>query len=1048
MGKLICIYLVLSFAFYTCKAQDSAASSFDELESFVLQLLNTPPQQRTELLAANPKLITTGLRQKLVRRGNNLLVDGKYAPALDVYSLAQKVAEQIGDKEGLATTALDIGSVYYFQGNYELALERYRKAQELFTSLANRSEAAKSLYGLALTYQAQRKLPDALKSFEQALSEFEALNDRNEIADTLAGIGSIQYAQGNYEAATKTLLRVSSLRETGDSFVGIAEAFYRQTDYAQALIYYQRSLESFEREKNVAGVVAALIGIANCYYLQGNYDEALAVSNRSLTLVQNLKDQSGIATQLQSIGNIYRARGDYGSALQNYFESLNAAATATTQATVATTLGNIGLVRALQADNAQAIEYFQKSLKAFETNGDQVGMARMLSSIGNVRFTQGLYDQALEAYEKSLELYQARTDNLNQAHLLLGIGAVYLNQQKYPSALEKYQQALAIYESLGRTADIAGALTEIAGAHRLQNEYEKGLEFANRAVNLAKSNDLPSILWVALTETGRLQQGLTRQTEALNAFTEAIRIQESNRTESTVGDVTTDTSGVLPYLGAMEVLIDQNNAGAALQQSENAKSEALREIIQRGNFKITKDMTPAEQKEESRLLGDLASLKLQLKGIQERDSSERAGIKALQTRLAAARGASESFRKQLYRKHPQLAVYRGELPPLKIEGIRPLLHADEAVLEYAITTDKLFLFVVTAGENTNSPPPSRKRLSQANAPALVVNAYPLAAKPSQIAELSTRFRQSIANRDQSSAETARQLYDILLKPAEPQIETKSKLIIVPDGVVWDVPFVALQPAETQYLIDRKTVSYAISISALKEMRKRRLGRPVPAATLLAFGNPTLSDQVMERINTTYKGLYLHPTPGESEEIQKLQTIYGKTRSHFYNGAGATEERAKAEANSFSTIHFATPTILDEAVPLYSFVVLSADPKVPDDGLLRLWEVFNLNSKAKVAVFPSAASAQSESRSANGLIAMSWAWFVAGTPTVMLSRWNVDEALIPEFTAELHRRLRSSNNKSGPDSNAEALRQSTLKLRQSLKDDNPHDWSGFMVMGDP
>src|ERR1043165_4264578 len=29
MGKLICIGLVLSFAFYTCKAQDSAASSFE-----------------------------------------------------------------------------------------------------------------------------------------------------------------------------------------------------------------------------------------------------------------------------------------------------------------------------------------------------------------------------------------------------------------------------------------------------------------------------------------------------------------------------------------------------------------------------------------------------------------------------------------------------------------------------------------------------------------------------------------------------------------------------------------------------------------------------------------------------------------------------------------------------------------------------------------------------------------------------------------------------------------------------------------------------------
>src|SRR5688500_6827366 len=969
MGRLLCIALVLSI-YLTCIAQESMPSGPGEIESFALQIVNTPAQQRTELLAAHPKLITAGLRRELVRRGNILLIDGKYAPAFDLYQLAHNVSEQISDKEGLAATALNIGSVYYFQGNYELAADHYRKAQGLFASLANRLEAAKALYGLALTHQAQRKLAESLKGFEQALREFETLNDRNEIVNALAEIRSIQYDQGNYESATKTFLRISSLRENAENLVRIADAFYRQHDYSQALVYYRKSLEHFGRQNNAAGAIAALNGAAHFYYYQGDYDLALPLYNRSLTLAESLTDQSGVATQLQNIGNIHRVRGDYGAALQSYFKSLSAAATAPTQATVATTLGSIGLVRALQADNAQAIEYFDKSLKAFETNGDQVGMARMLSQIGNVRYIQGLHDLALQAYERSLALHRARSDHPNQAHLLLAIGTVYLGQLNYPSALEKYHDSLKIYESLGRTPDIADALTKLAAAHRQQNQHEKGLEFANRAVSLAKEKNLHSMLWIALTETGRLQQGLNRPGEALCAFTEAIRIHQATRTEFGAPDAETAISRVVPYLGAVEVLIDQNDAVGALVQSENAKSQVLREIINRGNFRITKGMTPAEQKEESRLLGDVASLKLQLKNIQERDRSESAVIAALNSRLTAARAAGQSFRKQLYRKHQQLAVYRGEVAPVKIEQIRSLLGADMAILEYAVTTDRVFLFVVTKN------------------PALVVKAYALAIKPAEIAQL-----------------TASELYERLLKPAEPQIATKSHLMIIPDGVVWDVPFAALQPAENQYLEDHVTLSYAISISALREMRKPRSVRGA-AQGVLAFGNTTLSDELADRLKTTYKDLELRQIADHSKEFEELKTIYGQTRVRFYAGAGATKERAKAEANSYSLIRFATPTILDQSVPLYSFVVLSADPKVPDDGLMRLWEVINLNSKAKIVVFPFATFAQTNSRAANALIAMSWSWFVAGTPTVM------------------------------------------LRLRRSPGEENPHDSSGFMVIGVP
>src|ERR1044072_6655833 len=92
------------------------------------------------------------------------ITNTEYAKALDIYQIAEKISEQIGDNEGVTTARLNTVSVYYFQGNYDLALDNYRKRETLFLSFNNRFEAARCHYGIGLAYQAQRKETDALKA--------------------------------------------------------------------------------------------------------------------------------------------------------------------------------------------------------------------------------------------------------------------------------------------------------------------------------------------------------------------------------------------------------------------------------------------------------------------------------------------------------------------------------------------------------------------------------------------------------------------------------------------------------------------------------------------------------------------------------------------------------------------------------------------------------------------------------------------------------------------------------------------------------------------
>jgi tetratricopeptide (TPR) repeat protein len=1002
MRAAILILILTTIAFSVATGQGPMGPTNSDTEKFAVELASSSAVKRTELLARHPEQITVALRKELLQHGNLRFVSRQYAQALEIYQLVEKIAEQIHDKDGLAATWLNMGSVYYFQGEYERAIEHYRKSETTFATLGNHLEVGRGRFGIALTLQAQRKPTEALKTFDEALKEFEAAGDTAETANTLASIGGLQYEQGNYEAANKAFLRVAEWSPGGESLSRVAEAFYMQHDYSQALLYYLRALEYFRPQNSFAGMIGAYSGAANCYYYQRNYEQALDYYNRSLAIERKVNDPTGIATRLQSIGNVHRVRGDYASALESYSQSLAIAEQSQSKATIATTLGGIGLVRALQRDNLQALEYFDKSLAGFQSDGDQVGMARMLSFIGNTRYILGQYDLALEAYDKSRELYEQRSDQLNRAHILLGIGAVHLAQRNQTLALQSFHEALAFYTTLGRKADMADAMSRLAAAYREQDDNAKALEFAQSAARAAQDAEVFAIAAYALTEAGKAQRNLGRKTEALNAFAEAIQVQRWMRPETGPDGIETERSGVLPYLGAMEMLVELERTPEALVRADEAKSQFLREVIQRGNFTITKGMNATAREQELLLVGDVAALKTQVYGAQDAGFRQTGANNALKTRLNVAREKYEVFRKRLYATYPQLAVNRGELATLSLDQLRPFVNDSTALLQYAVTDEKVFLFVVTAGT-----------------PKLDVKAYTLDTPRNEIPQKIASFRQSIDN-----PAASRELYDILLKPAESQIAHRSKLIVVPDGPLWDVPFQALRLADDKYVIDEASVSYAVSFSALREMRKRRAAntarRAAAPVTLVAFGNPTVADEVLERMQRTYTGLKLTET--EVSELDKLKTIYGVARTRVYAATRANKERVKAEASAATALHLATPAILDQSVPMYSLFFLSPDKG--DDGLLKLWEITNFNSKARVVVLPHAWTA-GQPQTGDALMALSWAWFVAGTPAVVVSRWEGNDG---DLVAE---------------QNAEQVRQAILKVRRRA---GPSYWAGYVYLG--
>jgi len=1022
------VVLLLGVCAYGQTQSTAALTEFEDLATTLVTVQSA--QERERLLTEKKELMTPELRKALIRKANTHLAAGQYSAAFDIYGLAKTIAEKIGDKEGVATASLDIGTVYYFQANYPAALEHYRKARELFTEVTNNYESAKALSGVALIYREQRREAEALEALQQALKEFTALNDKDEIANTLNSIGAIYYGQRNYTAAAEAFRKSQESLKSAENLARLADALYMQGDYAEALDFYKQVLSWAPIE--IGATVAALNGAANSAYFQGNYEEALEYFQKALPIQQRQADKTGLAASLKGIGNVYRSRGDYAAALENYFRSLSLSEEM--KAPIGTTLGSIGLVRALQGDYVRALEYYRKALKEFETTANNIESARSLSLIGNVYYMQGGYESALESYRQALTLREEMDDKSGQGDILAGIGSTLLRQKNYSEALDTFQKALTLFDSVGNKESVGEVLTRVSEAFLLQNDYSKALSAAESAVTIARQVDNTDLLWYARTLTGKAHEKLEHTTPAYQAFTDAVSLVESLRSRATGAGAQRNSS--LPYLALVDHLLSQHRVGDAFDYAERAKVQTLFDLLKNSNAATIKGLTADEHSKEKKLAGTVASLEFQLDHESQLPSSTEARRSSLRDRLREAQTAYADFRQQLFLTHPRLKFDRGELPPLKLEELRSLVtDTSTALLEYVVTENNTYLFVLTLEKDP--------RAVRGRRPATIeLKAYPLEIRND---ELTTRVRELERRLMDGSTDfqaSARDLYDLLIKPADDQIVLKTRLVVVPDGILWRLPFEALEPLPDHYLADQMQVSYAPSLTALREMRKQPT-RLTASSSFVGFGNPVLSKTFTDRVEIGYANTKLTPSLQQEEEVKRLATTYGNARSRVFVGASASEDRFKLEAPQADVLHFSVPALVDDTSPMSSFIGLAPGMTNQDEGFLQAREIINLQTAAQLVVL----SGSQTPTHLQGLAipGLSWSWFVAGTPAMMFSRWQLEPAPRLTLLNQFYSNLRPRQGR--PLTKAAALHQSMMSLRRIPEFQHPYYWTGFALVGD-
>lgn len=1014
--------------------------------------------QRRALLGAEEELATVELAQALNAQARGLQDKYSYAEALGVYRFALDLAFRLGGKKVQAATLRGIGSIYQAQGNPAEALKYTGQSLALAEGLGDKGEMATSLISLGNVYVARGDYASASNHYQRSLKLAQEMDNKLRVASAQASVARVHLLKGEtaealamFQSSLEAFRELRSNEQIAATLTRIGDAHRVRGEYVQALKYFAEALERAQALGLKPLVSSVHFGLGVVHRLRGEYDKSLDYFQQSLSLARELNYKKQVSGTLNSMGVVYRLRGDYRLALETLQESLKLAQEMEDKEGVAVALTNIGELHLFQGHLALALEFYRNSLGLAREMENKRLIAGTLDDLGEVYGSQGDYARAREAYEESLRLSREYGYRSEVVGTLNNLGDSHHAEGRPAEALRYYEESLRLAGELGYKEKVALASYGAAKAHHSLADHQQAVETANDAAELARQIGLDDVVWGARTVAGKAYRALGMPESARASLTEAVAVVERLRHQVAGGEQERQRffeKRVAPFYEMVGLLVDSGDYAGALGYAERAKGRVLLDLFGEGRVNVSKAMTDAQQERERKLHDELVLLNTQIYRERLQPQPEPSRLAELDARLQRARLDYESFQTNLYALHPELKVRRGRMEPLGLADAGELMSAPgTALLEYVVTENRTYLFVLTRGGGVKQTP------------ALTV--YRIEIGQKNLTDLVGGFRHRLSLRDWSLQGLSSDLYNLLLRPAASQLRKETNLVIAPDGPLWELPFQALVSSRDHYVIEDHAISYVPSLTVLREMTKNRSRRAARASgqlTLLAFGNPTLGEQPGKIVKSVWRGEELAPLPEAERQVKALGRLYGLKQSTVYTGDRASEGRIKTEAGKYRIVHLATHAVLNDVNPMYSQIILSqVERGEGDDGLLEAWEIMKLDLRAELVVLSACETGRGRIGAGEGVIGLSWALFVAGTPATVVSQWKVASGGTTELMVEFYRNLLGGDDAAQPAAassrnphvvtKAEALRRAALKLLRSEKYRDPFHWAGFVLVGD-
>ena len=131
-------------------------------------------------------------------------------------------------------------------------------------------------------------------------------------------------------------------------------------------------------------------------------------------------------------------------------------------------------------------------------------------------------------------------------------------------------------------------------------------------------------------------------------------------------------------------------------------------------------------------------------------------------------------------------------------------------------------------------------------------------------------------------------------------------------------------------------------------------------------------------------------------------------------------------------------------PELSGVVLSLFDRKgrPQDGALRLHEIYNLKLNADLVVLSACQTALGKEVRGEGLVGLTRGFMYAGAQRVAATLWRVDDSATAELMSHFYRFM--LKDKLSPSA---ALHAAQLEVMKQKRWQAPYFWAGFVLIGD-
>jgi CHAT domain-containing protein/tetratricopeptide (TPR) repeat protein len=757
---------------------------------------------------------------------------------------------------------------------------------------------------------------------------------------------------------------------------------------------------------------------------EGRNREAQRALRDLLPALRTSSDLKSLVSALVAATDASLALGDYQSAIQEAEEALAVHQRLGQRTEAAWDLNAVGLANFYLARYDDALVSYARALEIDRAEGDGDGEITRLNNIGNVHYMRGRYSEALRLYEEALATVGTRASDRSRSRLRkMTISNLAVLHQR----LGADQRALDLYAQLsaGETmqpSEEAQLLVNQGWLFRRLGDPIKAMEIYARAQALfarRQHRDGEIGAWRNIGIVHALDFDDGRR--ALDAFDAALKLARGSSNQRGEVQALLYRGETLRRMGRLEDAARDLQTALSAAAGVGLVEEEWKALYSLGRVVAAHDRTADARRYYERALTAIESVRAELRAISlksefladKRDVYDALIELRLSQPVPPVAEVFELIERSRARTWQDRLQPGAQTPSLG--AVQAQLGAGVILLEYWRGSDATAVLWAT-----NS------------ASGIVTQA----SRPEDIASVQ-RLADAVS-RGNDDWRTASVAAGHVLLSGLPDLTDVTRLLVVPDGVLHNIPFEALTIPGDNLLVERFEISYLPSAALLvhRGAESARRWQWPWQRMLVAFADPPLAEAA------TPSGAALPSLSYADDEIRGIaDALPGQSVLHL--GTAAQKRVVHQELSTAPVLHFSTHAIGDARDPERSRILLAPATRGGPADYLFLREIYDLDLTGVQLVTLAACNTE---RGAivrgEGVEGFGRALLAAGAATAVTTKWDVTDRASAAFMQQFYVAL------AGGQSEAAALRHAKLQfLHSRLAWSHPRYWAGYLLNGD-